>query len=325
MVYKNIVFFCLLILLSSQIAIAENETEAPEHDTLYYKTFPDDITLRLYYSQKFTGFNVSYEGLNEVLRYQPNTTRNLGVGATYKWATLNLAYGFDFMNPDVGNGETRYLDLQTHQYFDDWNFDFYGQFYEGYFLSNTPAPPIQENTYVRPDLRVIELGTTVQYVLNSERFNFKAAFINTDYQKKSAGTLLFGGDIFFAAVNSDSVLTPFFYSYDLDPEYRSLRFLKLGPSAGYAYNWVIREHLYFSGSLTLSFNGGIYELESPLDKSDSYFFSVDSGIRAAAGYATEQYNFGLIYVLQNVQASSGYNNILRTGNIRLVASYRFKL
>jgi hypothetical protein len=136
--------------------------------------------------------------------------------------------------------------------------------------------------------------------------------------------MLYGGDFFYAIVNSDSALTPHFFSKPEDPRYRHLEFMKLGPSVGYAYNWVIKEHLYFSGSLTFGFNGGLYKLTSKQEHEESYFFSIDTGVRAAMGYATEVYNFGLMYVLQSVQASRNYNNNLRTGNIRVVLSYRFK-
>lgn len=290
-------------------------------DSAYIDSFPNSIFLRTYYSQKFTGFHVDLQEQDIVLKYAPNTTRNLGVGFTYKWATLNLAYGFSFMNPDQGKGDTRYLDLQSHQYLGKWNIDFYGQFYRGYFLRNTPVE--FEGKYLRPDLGVVEIGASIQYVFNHEKFSFKAAFLNTERQKKSAGTPFVGWDVFYGNVRADSTLVPFFYQQELSPEYNNLFFLKTGPLTGYAYTLVIKKHFYISNALSLHYNVGVYTLsEENVEQEEQGFFSLDVGLRSVIGYSSEYFNVSSSFVLQTVQISDNYKNILNTGNFRIIATYR---
>ncbi len=69
-----------------------------QHDSAYYNSYVDQITSRFYFSQKYTKLNIKDSENNVELDYRPNTTLNMGIGASYKWFTLNLAYGFKFLN-----------------------------------------------------------------------------------------------------------------------------------------------------------------------------------------------------------------------------------
>lgn len=315
----RISFLLVFLLISTGMAFAQEE----EHpfDTNYYMVYPKEANLRLYLSQKFTGFRLGFEGLPKSLVYDPNTTRNLGVGFTYKWATLNLAYGFGFLNPNNGRGRTRYLDLQSHQYMGKWNIDVFAQFYKGYFLNNRPSSIANE--YLRPDIRVTELGVTAQYVMNHERFSFKAAFLNTEYQKRSAGTWLLGGNVFYGRVKGDSALAPAFSGVNAAENVEEASFVKMGPLGGYAHTFVIKRHYYISTGLTVHLNVGEYEFTSENFNEEEFFFSTDFGIRSAIGYTSHHYNLGVMFVSANVHMSSDMRDVLQTGNFRIVATYRF--
>ncbi|MEJ2006022.1 MAG: DUF4421 domain-containing protein [Cyclobacteriaceae bacterium] len=291
------------------------------HDTAYYETYPELVTLRTYYSKKFTGFNVDFPQLGgTVLKYAPNTTNNLGVGATYRWATLNLAYGFGFMNPDQGRGNTRYLDLQTHQYFGKWNIDAFGQFYRGYYLRSPELPDYEK--YLRPDLDVYEFGLAFQRVFNHEKLSFRAAFLNNEYQKRSAGSFLLGGNMFTGKLDADSTLVPSELDADPGNDYRKLRFLKVGVNAGYVYHLVINKNWFAVASITISLNTGTYRLDAPESFFRETYFSGDLGSRIAIGYNSERFTFSTFYVDQRVQVTGDYRNILNTGNFRFVIAYR---
>jgi hypothetical protein len=48
---------------------------------------------------------------------------------------LNLAYGFGFLNRgEEQKGKTKYWENQGHMYGRKWGYDFYAQFYKGYYL-----------------------------------------------------------------------------------------------------------------------------------------------------------------------------------------------
>ncbi len=313
---------CLLIIILNGDSFGQsNDTLNYSHDTTYYQTFPEYLTARTYFSRKFTGFNVEYADFEgTTLKYAPNTTRNFGIGATYNWFTLNLAYGFSFLNPDQGKGKTDYLDLQSHIFAGKFNIDLLGQFYTGYYLKDYQTDDGQR--YVRPDLKVTELGVSVQYVLNNDRFSFAAAFQNTGYQKKSAGSLLIGWDIFYGRARADSSLVPQELNV-VTPDYDRLGFLKIGPQIGYAHTFVFLKHYYLTGSLAVALNAGLYRLKEANQKDDQYYMSADLGVRIAAGYNSERFTIGSFFVVQRVQASDNYRNIISTGNLRVIAAYRF--
>ena len=145
-------------------------------DTNYIVTFPDRITTRVYFSRKFTNLTIEDYPTGNTIDYEPNTTLNFGIGATVKGFTLNLAYGFDFLNPEQGRGETRYLDLQSHIYTRKIVIDFLGQFYNGQYLSNTnfydenyPQPH-----YLRPDLKIRIFGISALFIQNYKKHSYAA-------------------------------------------------------------------------------------------------------------------------------------------------------
>ncbi|HMT29810.1 MAG TPA: DUF4421 family protein, partial [Bacteroidia bacterium] len=179
-----------------------------QNDTSYYESYTSQITGRFYFSQKYTSLIIDHENDQLDLKYRPNTTLNMGVGASYDWFTLNLAYGFGFLNQDEEKGKTNYLDLQAHLYGQKLNLDLFGEFYKGFYLSQKGKAVNDDSYYQRPDLKVTELGASVQYIFNDEKISFKAASIQTQRQKKSAGSLLIGAELYFGIVKSDSSIFP---------------------------------------------------------------------------------------------------------------------
>jgi hypothetical protein len=165
---------------------------------------------------------------------------------------LNLAYGFNFLNPTEERGKTKYLDLQTHLYGRKWRIDFLGQFYKGYYLTpkGLAAPP-GASYYVRPDLGITLIGLGIYKILNEHKFSYRAAMLQDEWQKKSAGSLLIGAEIYYGITSADSAFVP----KDLEMHYnqrgvRRLNFVEIGPGIGYAYTLVVWEHLFVTGSIT---------------------------------------------------------------------------
>src|SRR5687768_12492840 len=159
-----------LFILQALVGVAQSSNT-------YYTSYDKIITGRFYFSQKYTSFRYRHdnEGIN--IRYRPNTTLNMGIGVTYKWATLNLAYGFGFLNRDQEKGKTRYLDLQSHLYGRKLIVDVFGQFYNGFYLDNDKLAPALNGYYLRPDIKVRFLGASGQYLFNHEKFSYRASFL----------------------------------------------------------------------------------------------------------------------------------------------------
>ena len=217
-VLKNglkIIFTVLSIVLYSGMGIAQEadigiQQSSNELDSTYIKVFPKHLTSRLYLSRKFTDLEIEEQKDKNALSYAPNSSVNLGIGATYNGFTLNLAYGFAFLNTGQDKGETNYLDLQSHIYGRKYAIDVFAQFYQGLYLSNTSAlnSSFQAPYYLRPDMRVNMLGGSYFKVFNHRRFSYAATFIQNEYQKKSAGSLLLGGKLILFNASGDSSLVP---------------------------------------------------------------------------------------------------------------------
>lgn len=297
------------------------------NDTTYYIFFPESITARFYLSQKYTSFDIKSKNAKD-LHYLPNTTLNMGIGATWHNFSLNLAYGFGFLNKDAHKGKTKYLNLQSHIFQPKWATDFYGQFYKGYHLApeGFAAKP-GENYYYRPDVKVTLIGLSRYYIFNSTRFSYRAAFIQNEWQKKSAGTFLLGAEAYYGALNGDSALVP----RSIEAQYpekgiHRVDYVSLGPGAGYAYTLVIAQHIFFTGSLTGNLNLS-YTTESNYDEHNQHFsVNVAPRFKVAAGYNGRSWNMSANYIANNLpfkgtNTDSKYS--IRTGNYRLIIAKRF--
>lgn len=299
-----------------------------QEDSTFFETFPDKVSARIYLSQKYTSFILKDNAYGYELKYWPNTTLNLGLGATYKWATINVAFGFPFMNPDVGRGKSKYLDLQFHRYGRKMLIDAYGQFYRGFYLAPEGLATNEEDKYyVRPDLFVNELGLSMQYIFNNKRFSYPAAFLQSEWQKRSAGTFLLGGEIFAGEIFADSTLIPARINAEVAEEnMERITFVELGPSAGYAYTLVVKKHFFATASVSGSLDAGLNTLYTDEGEKREFGFRPNSMVRLAAGYNSRIWSFNAVYINNTVRLPGDGQDKhmrLRTGNVRFHLVYRF--
>lgn len=304
-----------------------------DYDSLYIESYTELITTRLYLSQKSTSLALTDNNESLELDYQPNTTLNFGIGATVKSFTLNLAYGFRVLNPDEGQGKTRYLDLQSHIYTRKLVIDFFGQFYKGMYLANTHL--IKEDYsdlyYVRPDIYEQIFGLSGLYVFNNKKFSYRSSLIQNERQLKSSGSFLAGAEGYYGLVNADSTLVPSFIGDSLFVEmkgYEKIGFLKAGPTVGYAYNLVIAKKFFVMASLTVNYGMGYNTAYHP-DKGTRTDFQGDFGAfgRFAFGYNDSNWYLGFSMLYNNITTSTDsrlLNAEYGISNIRLNYVKRFK-
>jgi len=309
-----------------------SQTKPDEVDTNYIQTFPDHITGRVYLSQKYTNFEVVDDSNEVSMLYEPNTTLNLGVGVTIKSFTLNLAYGFDFLNPDEGQGKTRYLDLQSHIYSRKMVIDFFGQFYKGLYLSNTAdlAPDYEDPFYVRPDIYEQVLGGSVQYIFNHKKYSYRSGLVQNERQLKSAGSLLLGVDAYYGLMQGDSAIVPSFARGQGFGEKKNADrfvFFRAGPNIGYAHTFVVAKKFFAMLSLSVSVGFGAYSVHTPGEG-----ISQDRGVSASAfgrfalGYNDEKWYLGLSVVDNSINTNSTPSDVYAAfgvGNVRFNYARRF--
>ncbi len=318
-----------LLLLSGTTGRAQQQRKPLPFDSSYYKTYPRLITTRLFLSRKYTSLRMEAPAPVRALRYQPNNALNLGAGVTYGAVSANVGVPLRFLDPDSREkGKTRSLDLQTHIYARKWIGDLYGQFYKGYFLLPKGYAADNEQYYTRPDLKIRLLGGALYRVMNERKFSYRAPFLQNEWQKRSAGSLLLGGELYHGVLKGDSVLVPSSLA-DFYPQHdtRRVRFIEVGPGGGYAYTYVYREHFFATGSFTL--NGDLSFVKETLDDNTvKNRFSVSPNLifRIVAGYNSDTWAANISWVGNRIAvsgASSDYKYAVATGNYRLTVARRF--
>ncbi len=303
------------------------------HDSTYVISYAKFLTGRYYFSQKYTRLDLVDRAVGAELQYRPNTTLNMGVGATYGNFTLNLAYGFSFLNPDIGRGDTRWLDLQSHIYGRRFILDTYGQFYSGLYLRNTRNvindPELAQPYILRPDIFLRQFGLAASYVFNSERFSYRASFVQNEWQKRSAGSFIVGFEIYSGLARGDSSLVPILtYPSGIfdDLDIRKMTFFEFGPSAGYAHTFVYKSTWFFTAHLSINPSvGWVSEYKvGLLDENIGLYPNVMS--RAVVGYNSPQWFIGLSYINNSLRLSSSLESRryeMETGNLRINLARRF--
>ncbi|MGN6600912.1 MAG: DUF4421 domain-containing protein [Ginsengibacter sp.] len=320
---KVLLPFIVLLFLN---ALRANAQSHRGNDTTYYIFFPGSITGRIFTSQKYTHFTMKNKNA-PALQYKPNTTFNLGVGATYHNFTLNLAYGFGFVNHDQQKGKTKYLDLQGHFYLPKWVTDFEGQFYKGYHLSPKGFAANSGKYYYRGDVRVNLFGISEYRIFNYKRFSYRAPFMQNEWQKKSAGTFLAGAEVYYGVVKSDSSLIP----QTLQQKYpqgnlNKINYFSIGPGIGYAYTLVLFHHIFFTGSLTGDLNFSFANEHLQMNSSPQFSVNPVTRFRVSAGYNSRSWNISANWIADNLPFKGEGDQLLyhfNTGNYRVIIAKKF--
>ncbi|HUS02186.1 MAG TPA: DUF4421 domain-containing protein [Chitinophagaceae bacterium] len=325
MIKKNIlpaltIALCSVFIFDSTCVIAQKKIIP--HDSTYFTTYPDAITARLYLSKKYAPFTLPASGNVEDIIYKPNTKMNLGIGATYKNYSLNVAYGFSFINKSYKDkGSTKGLDLHFHLFPTKLTVDVLGVFHKGYYL--TPkgyAVPNANTYYYRPDVKITLFGLAAYRVPNGEKFSYRAAFVQNEWQTKSAGSLLYGGEAYYVSFSGDSALVP----KQIQSGYpqagiKKINFISIGPGIGYAYTLVIEKHFFITASLIGNMDLNFTSEEGTATNKK---FSVKPAAvyKGAAGYNSNTWSLaatltGNALLVRGASSSKDY--FLPVGNYRL--------
>jgi hypothetical protein len=313
-------------LLMTVLMLAFAGTAMAQHDSSYYETHNDVMHGRLALIQKYNVLHYKNTIEGTKTNYFPHTIPGIGVGFTYDWMTINLSFGLRFNGNEREKGKTKYLDIQLHSYAKKFIIDIFGQIYKGMYVPGDKDE--NGNFYHRPDLETRLIGGGFQYVLNNKRFSFRSAFLQTDWQKRSAGSLLFGFESYAGRVTSDSSLLP--YRTDVDPSGQLPKkdfFWQVGPTIGYAYTAVIKRHFFVTASFAESFNYGRRVMTEGSEEVVTSKFILNPSYRLITGYNTYRWGIALFYVNNRVNlpgAVKGHEIAVSSGTFRINFVYRFR-
>lgn len=296
-------------------------------DNGYYIQYPRQFIFRIYLRSKFAPFTISSNG-KEDLNYKTNSKLGLGLGFTYKALTLNLAYGFNFLNPENGKGKTKGVDLQLHLYPKKWAIDATGAFLNGYYLDPKDYNGLNlSDYYLRPDLQRNVIGLSAYHLSNSDKFSYKAAFTQRDWQIRSAGSFLYGAEIHYGVVRGDSALVPFGASPDyVQAGIDKIQFFSIGPGIGYAYTLVLGKHFFVTASAIGSLNVNLSAESTGIIKNTVTKILPAGNYKAAIGYNSDSWCVSAYLIGNALYAGSAVSHkeyFLPTGNVSLMVAKKF--
>ncbi len=299
------------------------------HDTSYYETFPQKLTARIYLSQKYVHLHFPSSGSAQKLEYEANPKFNAGVGVTLHNISLNVFYGFAFLNKDDSKGRTKGLDIQLHIYPKKWAIDLLGIFPKGYHLEPKGYAAVNSNSYYyRPDMKLSLIGISAYKVPGKEKFSYRAAIIQTEWQKRSAGSFLYGGESFYGTVKGDSAFVPAVVQNGFPQAgINQINFFRIGPGAGYAYTLVIARHFFITGSLVGNLDLS-FTTEKGINKNNKFSISPGTVYKAAVGYNSDSWNLSANWTGNGLWikgASSAEKYFWPSGNYRFALAKKFDI
>ncbi|MFZ1686423.1 MAG: DUF4421 family protein [Flavobacteriales bacterium] len=306
------------------------------YDSAYVRDFSDRPTVRLYFSNKFNSMVVRADGGTDI-RYRPNGNYNMGIGASYRRLTLNIAFPIPFLNDDRDKkGRTRYLDAQATIHTQRQASNLFLQVFKGYHITSHDQPTVgwvQTTAFAyREDLLQFNIGMSSVRIRNAKRFSYRASFTQDAWQQRSQGTWLYGAYATFYALYADSALVPFRLRDQFAPSAAISEgiFADIGPIGGYARTFVYRRHWFLTLSAALGVGLSLQHLTIP--EIDGTTTTTDLGpgwrlqLRGAIGY-NARYNFiGLVFNQERVGFLLPQQDRFAwdVGNLRLMFVERFR-
>lgn len=277
-----------------------------QRDSTYIVDYGNDITGRIYYTRENTGLTLRAAD-KPSFDYKPNNSKGLGLGISYRYLTLNLS--FKLLGTDQKKGKTSSLSLQTSLYKEQWIYDFVYQHFKGMYLAPKDVYNMNGDYYLRPDVRSTLVGGDFWRIMNSDRFSYRSVMTQNEWQMKSAGTLLLGGELYYGNSSGDSALVP----QQLAAQYPQagvdkIRFFRIGAGIGYAYTYVFKKNFFVSGGLT-----GIVDYATTREFKNEDFEGVNAvspnlSYRLSIGYNSRLYNINASMFNNSVPAHSALSN-----------------
>ena len=331
----TIIFFLLLSNLSSTAQLKFLSFLNEKIDTSYISDKTKMLTVRALASSKFNKYRFIDEGNS--LTYRANNSYNIGLGAVYSFLGINVTVKAPFLNDDNDKyGKTKKLDIQAYAFPRKVALDLYLQYYKGFYVLENgitqPYLPADRNP-VRADITTQHIGVNGSYVFNAKKFSFRAAFIQNEYQKKSAGSPLLGGGIHYNRISGDSAIIPADISYSNffdNSGFNKAGAFSVGVHGGYAYTLVIAGHIFITGAALAGVGGNYSYLRD--DANDVFKRRVglqaNLAYKAAVGYNSETFYAGILYIGYLQRNSAAITNTwqqFEPGVARLVFAKRFQV
>jgi len=147
-----------------------------------------------------------------------------------------------------------------------------------------------------PDMSALTIGISAYWIYNASRFSIRAAFIQNERQKKSAGSLMVRPAFLFSRIDSPDGIIPAELKEQLHIPGSDLwvsgDIYSLGLSPGYSYSLIFLKNFYFTATLFPGIFWQYYVYETTKDVYIEDEFSFQLGGRFAIGYNSDLWFIG---------------------------------
>ncbi len=325
------VFLTLVALCCPLCLLAQDTLPKPA----YFQSYADKLHIRLYGITKYNRFFLNKDdiSLNERLGYSPNRNLNLGAGFNHKWLGIAFAFDLPFINKDDNvRGNTHSFDFLLNIITKRLIIDVFYQEYFGYYFT---SPRLLDKTWKdgdaypqREDLKTTSYGLNAYYVFNHKKFSYKAAFIQTERQLKSAGSFLanFGANR-YRLWGDSSIVPSNIAKFESTDKFKDGTFYTLAATAGYIHTFVVLQRIYATLGATGGFSANYKEYFD--DNSDKVHINWSLGTsitgRFALGYNSEKFFIGtnMSFQTYRVNLNEKFNLGYEIGVMRIFFGYRF--
>lgn len=303
-------------------------------DTSYVSEHDHDLTIRPFLEQNFNQYNFLNTRLKERIAYSPNAPLQAGLGVSYRIIGVGLGFALPGINKYHEYGKGKITDFSTHFYLRRINIDVFYQYYGGQHLRNPKdeLANFSQEVYERPDIHSKALGVGFQYVAKAKKFSMEP-FSFVHYQKKAAGSFLYGMQLVRTGIYGDSLLLPA-QAQRQDmlngfPLIKSLSY-NLTATGGYAYTYIYRKHLF----ITAAVSGGAGVSFSTMYRNNDGGSVSKTGLqlnaiyRVLTGYNSEYFFAGLQFTGYTGYQSTPLENVKQLyniGRLNFTVAKRFKL
>jgi hypothetical protein len=186
--------------------------QGAKRDTAYIEDYSDIFILRFQSTLRTTELDLTNNIYNKTLKLKPNDSRSIGFSFSYKWLGIGIGFTPAYMNRDNAvYGKTSRFDVQINTYARKYLFNFYLQWYKGFYVSN-PKDIVKGWESVRyptiPGAQTANFGANFYWIFNNKKFSYRSVYLYNEIQKHSASSFIFGGGFNMSSGYSDNYFLP---------------------------------------------------------------------------------------------------------------------
>lgn len=307
------------------------------NDTAYYSAYRGKLVVTVPLTTRFTNFQLGDASSSNLLRFEPNSHYDVGISINSRFASFLVNTGITlFNNDEKTKGKTNYNDYQFNFYSKRSTTDLTLQTYKGFFIQNAGSYYNFGNSAtkpyeIRPDVSATSFSYNYYYIFNHNRFSYRSSFAFTEIQKKSAGSVLFGGyaSVFAASGDSSLVSQTFKPYFDSASYIQTGAVVNFGLNIGYVYTVVIKKKFLATLSLVqgLGTDKTVTVREDGSRHGDDFRFASKQNLRFALRYDTGKFFAGTMATIDSYSFDNKDRSTFNYayGKVRVFLGYRFAI